>query len=110
MRNSKRKIIIGGIVAVLGIALLAYVAHVLTARLIPSPATFQRLNLSFSSARTRSLQTQRRTERLRSTSASRSSTLPQLVTVTNVYTLKKRRKRGAEPPRVLPRKLPDIRR
>ena len=73
MRSSKRKIIIGGIVAVLGIALLAYVAHVLTAALDSKP-TFQRLNLSFSSARTRSLQTQRRTERLRSTSASRSST------------------------------------
>lgn len=33
MKSSKRKIIIGGIVAVLGIALLAYVAHVLTAAL-----------------------------------------------------------------------------
>ena len=34
MNSSKRKIIIGGIVAVLGIALLAYVAHVLTLSLI----------------------------------------------------------------------------
>ena len=33
MNSSKRKIITGGIVAVLGIALLAYVVHVLTAAL-----------------------------------------------------------------------------
>lgn len=37
MKSSKRKIIIGGIVAVLGIALLAYVAHVLTAALDSKP-------------------------------------------------------------------------
>ena len=37
MKSSKRKIIIGGIVAVLGIALLAYVAHVLTAALDSQP-------------------------------------------------------------------------
>lgn len=37
MKSSKRKIIIGGIVAVLGIALLAYVAHVLTAALDSRP-------------------------------------------------------------------------
>lgn len=37
MNSSKRKIIIGGIVAVLGIALLAYVAHVLTAALDSKP-------------------------------------------------------------------------
>ena len=37
MRSSKRKIIIGSIVAVLGIALLAYVVHVLTAALDSKP-------------------------------------------------------------------------
>lgn len=37
MKSSKRKIIIGGIVAVLGIALLAYVAHVLIAALDSKP-------------------------------------------------------------------------
>lgn len=37
MKSSKRKIIIGGIVAVLGIALLAYVVHVLTAALDSKP-------------------------------------------------------------------------
>lgn len=56
MKSSKRKIIIGCIVAVLGIALLTYVVHVLTAALDSKPGTFQRLNLSFSSARTRSSQ------------------------------------------------------
>ena len=37
MNSSKRKIITGGIVAVLGIALLAYVVHVLTAALDSKP-------------------------------------------------------------------------
>lgn len=37
MNSSKRKIITGGIVAVLGIALLAYVVHVLTAALDSQP-------------------------------------------------------------------------
>lgn len=74
MKSSKRKIIIGGIVAVLGIALLAYVAHVLTAALDSKPGDVSKAQFVVQLGADEKLTNAARTERLRSASASRSST------------------------------------
>ena len=94
MKSSKRKIIIGGIVAVLGIALLAYVVHVLTAALDSKPGDVSKAQFVVQLGAD---------EKLTNVTADRTltldfgepfkhaptgRTLPQLVTVTDVYTLK----------------------
>lgn len=94
MKSSKRKIITGGIVAVLGIALLAYVAHVLTAALDSKPGDVSKAQFVVQLGAD---------EKLTNVTADRTltldfgepfkhaptgRTLPQLVTVTDVYTLK----------------------
>ena len=94
MKSSKRKIIIGGIVAVLGIALLAYVAHVLTAALDSKPGDVSKAQFVVQLGAD---------EKLASAAADRTltlgfgepfkhaptdRTLPQLITVTDVYHLK----------------------
>lgn len=94
MKSSKRKIIIGGIVAVLGIALLAYVAHVLTAALDSKPGDVSKAQFVVQLGAD---------EKLTNAAADRTltldfgepfkhaptgRTLPQLVTVTDVYHLK----------------------
>ena len=88
------EIIIGGIVAVLGIALLAYVAHVLTAALDSKPGDVSKAQFVVQLGAD---------EKLTNAAADRTltldfgepfkhaptdRTLPQLVTVTDVYTLK----------------------
>lgn len=79
MKNSKRKIIIGGI------ALLAYVAHVLTAALDSKPGDVSKAQFVVQLGADRTL-TLDFGEPFKHAPTSR--TLPQLVTVTDVYTLK----------------------
>lgn len=94
MNSSKRKIIIGGIVAVLGIALLAYVAHVLTAALDSKPGDVSKAQFVVQLGADEKL-TNAAADRTLTldfgepfTHAPTGRTLPQLVTVTDVYHLK----------------------
>ncbi len=94
MKSSKRKIIIGGIVAVLGIALLAYVAHVLTAALDSKPGDVSKAQFVVQLGADKKL-TDAAADRTLTLDfgepfkhAPTDRTLPQLVTVTDVYTLK----------------------
>ena len=103
MKSSKRKIIIGGI------ALLAYVAHVLTAALDSKPGDVSKAQFvvqlgadeKLTNAAADSTLTLDFGEPFKHAPTGR--TLPQLVTVTDVYHLKNTG--SEEPPRVLPRKL-----
>ncbi|MBS5689493.1 MAG: hypothetical protein KHW95_04480 [Firmicutes bacterium] len=88
MKNSKRKIIIGGI------ALLAYVAHVLTAALDSKPGDVSKAQFVVQLGADKKL-TDAAADRTLTLDfgepfkhAPTSRTLPQLVTVTDVYTLK----------------------
>ena len=94
MNSSKRKIIIGGIVAVLGIALLAYVVHVLTAALDSQPGDVSKAQFVVQLGADEKL-TNAAADRTLTldfgepfTHAPTGRTLPQLVTVTDVYHLK----------------------
>ena len=94
MTSSKRKIIIGGIVAVLGIALLAYVVHVLTAALDSKPGDVSKAQFVVQLGADEKL-TNAAADRTLTldfgepfTHAPTGRTLPQLVTVTDVYHLK----------------------
>lgn len=94
MKSSKRKIIIGGIVAVLGIALLAHVAHVLTAALDSKPGDVSKAQFVVQLGADKKL-TDAAADRTLTLDfgepfkhAPTSRTLPQLVTVTDVYHLK----------------------
>lgn len=94
MNSSKRKIITGGIVAVLGIALLAYVVHVLTAALDSKPGDVSKAQFVVQLGADEKL-TNAAADRTLTldfgepfTHAPTGRTLPQLVTVTDVYTLK----------------------
>ena len=94
MKSSKRKIIIGSIAAVLGIALLAYVVHVLTAALDSKSGDASKAQFvvqlgadeelaNVMAGRTLTLDFGEPFKH-----APTGRTLPQLVTVTDVYTLK----------------------
>lgn len=94
MNSSKRKIITGGIVAVLGIALLAYVVHVLTAALDSQPGDVSKAQFVVQLGADEKL-TNAAADRTLTldfgepfTHAPTGRTLPQLVTVTDVYHLK----------------------